>query len=123
MKDGIKQRNSVTGRVTVRRPSLSESQRWEVEKLIRTESSNSVGELHEIFEHAESRRNSKEENRIITPVQVNNNSEGSLALPQTESCNSQEETAVAVTSDQQTLQSSRFFILLFMTYIYILYCK
>ncbi|XP_057340676.1 uncharacterized protein LOC130677824 isoform X2 [Microplitis mediator] len=107
MKDGIKQRNSVAGRVTVRRPSLSESQRWEVEKLIRTESSNSVGELQEIFEHAESRRNSKEENRIITPVQVNNNSEGSLALPQTESCNSQEETAVALTSDQQTLQSSR----------------
>lgn len=48
---------------TLRRPSLSsESPKWEIEKLNRTDSSNSATELRGIFEQAESRRNSREEN-------------------------------------------------------------
>ncbi|KAL0105153.1 hypothetical protein PUN28_016656 [Cardiocondyla obscurior] len=59
----VRQRNSVSGRMTLRRPSFSsESPKWEMEKLDRTESSNSIGELRGIFEQAESRRNSREEN-------------------------------------------------------------
>ncbi|XP_051159744.1 uncharacterized protein LOC127280640 isoform X4 [Leptopilina boulardi] len=63
LKEGTRQRNSVSGRVTLRRPSLNyETQKWENEKLVRTDSSSSIGELREIFEQAESRRNSREEN-------------------------------------------------------------
>ncbi|KAL0105156.1 hypothetical protein PUN28_016656 [Cardiocondyla obscurior] len=62
-KEVVRQRNSVSGRMTLRRPSFSsESPKWEMEKLDRTESSNSIGELRGIFEQAESRRNSREEN-------------------------------------------------------------
>lgn len=72
VKDGVRQRNSVSGRVTMRRPSFSaESQRWEVEKLNRAESSNSVDELREIFEQAESRRTSGEENNNNMRLQIN----------------------------------------------------
>ncbi|XP_033216511.1 lymphoid-restricted membrane protein-like isoform X2 [Belonocnema kinseyi] len=59
LKEGPRQRNSVSGRVTFRRPSLShETQKWENEKLVRTDSSSSIGEIRE----AEPRRNSREEN-------------------------------------------------------------
>ncbi|XP_036149163.1 uncharacterized protein LOC105830282 [Monomorium pharaonis] len=63
-KDIVRQRNSVSGRMmTLRRPSFtSESAKWEIEKLDRTESSNSINELRDIFEQAESRRSSREEN-------------------------------------------------------------
>jgi hypothetical protein len=38
IQDTVRQRNSVSGRMTLRRPSLnSESPKWEVEKLNRTE--------------------------------------------------------------------------------------
>ncbi|XP_067209273.1 uncharacterized protein [Linepithema humile] len=60
--DTARQRNSVSGRMTLRRPSVSsESPKWENEKLDRTDS-NSIGELRGIFEQAESRRSSREEN-------------------------------------------------------------
>ncbi|XP_011345233.2 uncharacterized protein LOC105283844 isoform X2 [Ooceraea biroi] len=63
MMDTVRQRNSVSGRMTLRRPSFtSESPKWEVEKLNRTDSSNSIGELRGIFEQAEVRRSSTEEN-------------------------------------------------------------
>ncbi|XP_015112890.1 uncharacterized protein LOC107038357 [Diachasma alloeum] len=69
-KDNIRQRNSVSGRVTIRRPSFSsEPQRFETEKLTRTDSS-SVGELREIFEQAESRRTSREENNNLVRSQM-----------------------------------------------------
>ncbi|XP_011304170.1 uncharacterized protein [Fopius arisanus] len=69
-KDNIRQRNSVSGRVTIRRPSFSsESQRFEAEKLTRTDSS-SVGELREIFEQAESRCTSREENNNLVRSQM-----------------------------------------------------
>ncbi|XP_063989403.1 uncharacterized protein LOC135168800 isoform X2 [Diachasmimorpha longicaudata] len=69
-KDNIRQRNSVSGRVTIRRPSFSsEPQRFEAEKLTRTDSS-SVGELREIFEQAESRRTSREENNNLVRSQM-----------------------------------------------------
>ncbi|XP_050451807.1 uncharacterized protein LOC126851669 isoform X3 [Cataglyphis hispanica] len=62
-KDTVRQRNSVSGRMTLRRPSFnSESPKWEIEKLDRTDSSNSMSELRGIFEQAESRRDSREEN-------------------------------------------------------------
>ncbi|XP_029674345.1 uncharacterized protein LOC115242296 isoform X4 [Formica exsecta] len=62
-KDTIRQRNSVSGRMTLRRPSFnSESPKWEIEKLDRTDSSNSMSELRGIFEQTESRRSSREEN-------------------------------------------------------------
>ncbi|XP_043266831.1 uncharacterized protein [Venturia canescens] len=72
--DGLRQRNSVSGRVTLRRPSLSaEVQKWEVEKLDRTDSSSSsIGELREIFEQAESRRNSREENNNVLRLHSSN---------------------------------------------------
>ncbi|XP_043473353.1 centromere-associated protein E-like isoform X2 [Leptopilina heterotoma] len=61
--EGTRQRNSVSGRVTLRRPSLNyDTQKWDNDKLFRTDSSSSIGELREIFEQAESRRNSREEN-------------------------------------------------------------
>ncbi|CAD1471857.1 unnamed protein product, partial [Heterotrigona itama] len=61
-----RQRNSVSGRVNLRRPSLCfETQRWENEKLNRTDSANSVVELRDIFEQTESRRNSVEENNNL----------------------------------------------------------
>ncbi|XP_029674351.1 uncharacterized protein LOC115242296 isoform X7 [Formica exsecta] len=63
MMDTIRQRNSVSGRMTLRRPSFnSESPKWEIEKLDRTDSSNSMSELRGIFEQTESRRSSREEN-------------------------------------------------------------
>ncbi|XP_046599141.1 uncharacterized protein LOC107220650 isoform X7 [Neodiprion lecontei] len=67
------QRVSISGRMTLRRPSLSyDTQRWD-EKLDRTDSSSSsVGELREIFEQAESRRGSKEENNNLIRRQLNN---------------------------------------------------
>nr|XP_003703860.1 PREDICTED: uncharacterized protein LOC100879678 [Megachile rotundata] len=72
IKEGPRQRNSVSGRVTLRRPSLcSETQRWESEKLNRTDSSNSVVELRDIFEQTESRRNSVEENNNLRTDQSN----------------------------------------------------
>ncbi|XP_034939832.1 uncharacterized protein [Chelonus insularis] len=108
-KEGVRQRNSVSGRVTVRRPSFStDSQRWEMEKLNKTESSNSVGELREIFEHIESRRASKEENNNIM-LQVVTNSEGSsLIVPSTitRSYNT-EELPVAIINEEEPLPDSR----------------
>ncbi|XP_029674352.1 uncharacterized protein LOC115242296 isoform X8 [Formica exsecta] len=63
IQDTIRQRNSVSGRMTLRRPSFnSESPKWEIEKLDRTDSSNSMSELRGIFEQTESRRSSREEN-------------------------------------------------------------
>ncbi|XP_050451809.1 uncharacterized protein LOC126851669 isoform X5 [Cataglyphis hispanica] len=63
IQDTVRQRNSVSGRMTLRRPSFnSESPKWEIEKLDRTDSSNSMSELRGIFEQAESRRDSREEN-------------------------------------------------------------
>ncbi|XP_050451811.1 uncharacterized protein LOC126851669 isoform X7 [Cataglyphis hispanica] len=62
LQDTVRQRNSVSGRMTLRRPSFnSESPKWEIEKLDRTDS-NSMSELRGIFEQAESRRDSREEN-------------------------------------------------------------
>ncbi|XP_076178613.1 uncharacterized protein LOC143152408 isoform X2 [Ptiloglossa arizonensis] len=76
IKEGPRQRNSVSGRVsliTQRRPSLcSEMQRWENDKLNRTDS-NSVAELRDISEQTESRRNSLEENNnLLRHVQISN---------------------------------------------------
>ncbi|XP_076669114.1 uncharacterized protein LOC143369266 isoform X2 [Andrena cerasifolii] len=73
-KEGPKQRNSVCGRVTLRRPSLcSEIQKWEYVKPNRTDF-NSVVELRDIFEQTESRRNSNEENNnSLRDDQGNNN--------------------------------------------------
>lgn len=66
IKEIPRQRNSVSGRVNLRRPSLCfEAQRWENEKLNRTDSASSVVELRDIFEHTESRRNSIEENNNL----------------------------------------------------------
>ncbi|XP_023318263.1 uncharacterized protein LOC106651216 isoform X3 [Trichogramma pretiosum] len=58
-----RQRNSMIGRAPgLRRPSLcSENLKWENEKLDRTDAS-SINELREIYEQAESRRQSREEN-------------------------------------------------------------
>ncbi|XP_072746042.1 uncharacterized protein [Anoplolepis gracilipes] len=72
-KDTIRQRNSVSGRMTLRRPSFnSESPKYEIEKLDRTESSNSINELRGIFEHTESRRSSKEENNNMLRLSHSN---------------------------------------------------
>lgn len=60
--DPPRQRNSVSGRMTIRRPSLcAESPRFETEKLHRTDSG-SAGELRDISEQTESRKGSTEEN-------------------------------------------------------------
>ncbi|XP_076620019.1 uncharacterized protein LOC143341154 isoform X1 [Colletes latitarsis] len=79
IKEGPRQRNSVSGRVTLltqRRPSLcSEVQRWENDKLNRTDSSNSVTELRDISEQTESRRNSLEENNNLPRCDRINNTE------------------------------------------------
>ncbi|XP_017762576.1 PREDICTED: lymphoid-restricted membrane protein-like isoform X2 [Eufriesea mexicana] len=73
IKEVSRQRNSVSGRVTLRRPSLCfESQRWENEKLNLTDA-NSVVELRDIFEHTESRRNSIEENNNLLRNDQSNN--------------------------------------------------
>ncbi|XP_012054982.1 PREDICTED: uncharacterized protein LOC105618053 [Atta cephalotes] len=72
-KDTMRQRNSVSGRMTLRRPSFSsESPKWEIEKLHRTESSNSISELRGIFEQAESRRSSREENNNMLRLNHSN---------------------------------------------------
>ena len=73
-KECPKQRNSVCGRVTLRRPSLcSEIQKWEYVKPNRT-NFNSVVELRDIFEQTESRRNSNEDNNnSLRDDQRNNN--------------------------------------------------
>ncbi|KAL6436956.1 hypothetical protein ACFW04_004944 [Cataglyphis niger] len=77
-KDTIRQRNSVSGRMTLRRPSFnSESPKWEIEKLDRTDSSNSMSELRGIFEQAESRRNSREENNNKLRLSHSQNSQNS----------------------------------------------
>ncbi|CAL1685492.1 unnamed protein product [Lasius platythorax] len=61
-KDTTRQRNSVSGRMTLRRPSVnSESPKWENEKLDRADS-NSISELRGIFEQTESHCSSREEN-------------------------------------------------------------
>ncbi|XP_043578942.1 inositol 1,4,5-triphosphate receptor associated 2-like isoform X1 [Bombus pyrosoma] len=74
IKEIPRQRNSVSGRVNLRRPSLCfETQRWENEKLNRTDSTNSVVELREIFEHTEPRRNSIEENNNLLRNDQSNN--------------------------------------------------
>ncbi|CAK9830817.1 Inositol 1,4,5-triphosphate receptor associated 2 [Anthophora retusa] len=74
IKEAPRQRNSVSGRVTLRRPSLcSEIQRRESDKLNRTDSTNSVVELRDIFEHTESRRNSIEENNNLLRIDQSNN--------------------------------------------------
>ncbi|XP_043579006.1 inositol 1,4,5-triphosphate receptor associated 2-like isoform X2 [Bombus pyrosoma] len=73
IKEIPRQRNSVSGRVNLRRPSLCfETQRWENEKLNRTDT-NSVVELREIFEHTEPRRNSIEENNNLLRNDQSNN--------------------------------------------------
>lgn len=73
LKEAPRQRNSVSGRVTLRRPSLCfETQKWENEKLNRTDSANSVIELRDIFEHTELRRNSIEENNNLLRNDQNN---------------------------------------------------
>ncbi|XP_048511636.1 uncharacterized protein LOC105691286 isoform X7 [Athalia rosae] len=75
---GRPQRISVSGRMTLRRPSLGyDTQRWDNEKLDRTDSSSSIGELREIFEQAESRRGSREENNNLIRSQSSNFSVGS----------------------------------------------
>ncbi|XP_015436831.1 PREDICTED: LOW QUALITY PROTEIN: uncharacterized protein LOC107192146 [Dufourea novaeangliae] len=65
LKESPRQRNSVSGRVTIRRPSLCTEVRWESEKLNRTDSSESVGELRDISEQTEWRRDSHEENNNL----------------------------------------------------------
>ncbi|XP_020283673.1 uncharacterized protein LOC109854705 isoform X4 [Pseudomyrmex gracilis] len=73
-KDTVRQRNSVCGRMTLRRPSFSaESPKWETEKLNHN-NSNSISELRGIFEQTESRRNSREENDMIRLSQFNSQS-------------------------------------------------
>ncbi|EGI57194.1 Protein SAAL1, partial [Acromyrmex echinatior] len=73
MMDTMRQRNSVSGRMTLRRPSFSsESPKWEIEKLHRAESSNSISELRGIFEQAESRRSSREENNNMLRLNHSN---------------------------------------------------
>ncbi|EFN71542.1 hypothetical protein EAG_04592 [Camponotus floridanus] len=72
--DTVRQRNSVSGRMTIRRPSFnSESPKWEVEKMDRTDSSNSIGELRGIFEQTESRRSSREENNNMLRLNHSSN--------------------------------------------------
>ncbi|XP_018369157.1 PREDICTED: uncharacterized protein LOC108765104 isoform X3 [Trachymyrmex cornetzi] len=72
-KDIMRQRNSVSGRMTLRRPSFSsESPKWEIEKLHRAESSNGISELRGIFEQAESRRSSREENNNMLRLNHSN---------------------------------------------------
>ncbi|XP_058789433.1 uncharacterized protein LOC131663213 isoform X3 [Phymastichus coffea] len=72
-KEPPRQRNSVSGRMpSLRRPSLSYDPRFEIEKLDRTDSSNSITELREIHEQAESRRHSREENNNSIRVYSNN---------------------------------------------------
>ncbi|KYQ57008.1 Protein SAAL1 [Trachymyrmex zeteki] len=73
MMDTVRQRNSVSGRMTLRRPSFSsESPKWDIEKLDRAESSNSISELRGIFEQAESRRSSREENNNMLRLNHSN---------------------------------------------------
>ncbi|KAL6265416.1 hypothetical protein P5V15_002212 [Pogonomyrmex californicus] len=77
IKDTVRQRNSVSGRMTLRRPSFSsESPKWELEKMDRTESSNSISELRGIFEQAESRRSSREENNNMLRLSHSNSPSG-----------------------------------------------
>ncbi|XP_018407442.1 PREDICTED: uncharacterized protein LOC108783384 [Cyphomyrmex costatus] len=72
-KDTVRQRNSVSGRMILRRPSFSsESPKWDIEKLDRTESSNSISELRGIFEQAESRHSSREENNNMLRLNHSN---------------------------------------------------
>ncbi|KAJ8674762.1 hypothetical protein QAD02_010548 [Eretmocerus hayati] len=75
-KDVPRQRNSVAGRAPtgLRRPSLSsyETPKLEIDKLDRTDSSSSTTELREIFEQAESRRQSREENNNSIRVSTSN---------------------------------------------------
>ncbi|XP_031837480.1 uncharacterized protein LOC116429118 isoform X2 [Nomia melanderi] len=64
LKDCSRQRNSTSGRVTIRRPSWCSEMRWENDKQNRKDSS-SVVELRDITEQTESRRNSREENNNL----------------------------------------------------------
>lgn len=112
VKDGVRQRNSVSGRVTLRRPSFTtDFQRWETEKLNRTESSNSIGELHEIFEQAESRRTSREENNNIMRFPINV-CEKEVSDPKALEMHSYDgdEIEVGLATDQESLPASRFVI-------------
>ncbi|XP_019699985.1 uncharacterized protein LOC105189740 isoform X4 [Harpegnathos saltator] len=79
IKDTVRQRNSVSGRVTLRRTSLNyESSKWENERLGRTDSCSSISELRGIFEHAESRRSSREENNNM--LRLNQSSSQSIII-------------------------------------------
>ncbi|EFN77397.1 hypothetical protein EAI_14528 [Harpegnathos saltator] len=79
MMDTVRQRNSVSGRVTLRRTSLNyESSKWENERLGRTDSCSSISELRGIFEHAESRRSSREENNNM--LRLNQSSSQSIII-------------------------------------------
>ncbi|XP_076658406.1 uncharacterized protein LOC143362277 isoform X2 [Halictus rubicundus] len=72
-KDCPRQRNSsVSGRVTIRRPSWCSEMIWENDKQVRKDS-NSVVELRDISEQTESRRSSREENNnLLRHDQVDN---------------------------------------------------
>ncbi|XP_078048382.1 uncharacterized protein LOC144475881 isoform X2 [Augochlora pura] len=95
-KDCARQRNSVAGKVTIRRPSWCSEMIWENDKQVRKDS-NSVGELRDISEQIESRRSSREENNnllrhdqvydinIVTRDVVNNINEEDRS-PSTSTC-------------------------------------
>ncbi|XP_071554414.1 uncharacterized protein [Temnothorax nylanderi] len=77
-KEIVRQRNSVSGRMTLRRPSFSSECPKEIEKLNHTESSNNIGELRGIFEQTESRRSSREENNDVLRLSHSNNSQSAI---------------------------------------------
>ncbi|XP_024888676.1 lymphoid-restricted membrane protein-like isoform X2 [Temnothorax curvispinosus] len=74
----VRQRNSVSGRMTLRRPSFSSECPKEIEKLNHTETSNNIGELRGIFEQTESRRSSREENNDVLRLSHSNNSQSAI---------------------------------------------
>ncbi|XP_077277861.1 uncharacterized protein LOC143906007 isoform X3 [Temnothorax americanus] len=78
IKEIVRQRNSVSGRMTLRRPSFSSECPKEIEKLNHTESSNNIGELRGIFEQTESRRSSREENNDALRLSHSNNSQSAI---------------------------------------------
>ncbi|XP_071643218.1 uncharacterized protein [Temnothorax longispinosus] len=77
-KEIVRQRNSVSGRMTLRRPSFSSECPKEIEKLNHTETSNNIGELRGIFEQTESRRSSREENNDVLRLSHSNNSQSAI---------------------------------------------
>ncbi|XP_011693811.1 PREDICTED: uncharacterized protein LOC105453499 isoform X3 [Wasmannia auropunctata] len=108
-KDAVRQRNSVSGRMTLRRPSFSsESPKWDIEKLDRTESSNSISELRGIFEQVESRRSSKEENNNM--LRLNHSNSQSIvncAIIDNEVWTNVKEESSPEVSDNESLNSER----------------